>query len=139
MALGSTQPLTEMSTRNIPGGEGRPARKADILTAIYELIIYKMWEPRHLTQPYDPSRPVTKIALPCHCYIFVVCHHHDSSVGLATRLQAEKLKIRASIHCGRKKNISSSQCWDRLWGPLSLITKGIRCYFPGGKSVVARG
>jgi hypothetical protein len=34
MALGSTQPLTEMSTRNIPGGEGRPARKADNLTAI---------------------------------------------------------------------------------------------------------
>jgi hypothetical protein len=36
MALGSTQPLTEMSTRNIPGGKGRPARKADNLTAIYE-------------------------------------------------------------------------------------------------------
>jgi hypothetical protein len=28
MALGSTQPLTEMSTRNLPGGKGRPARKA---------------------------------------------------------------------------------------------------------------
>jgi hypothetical protein len=39
MTLGSTQPLTEMSTRNIPGGEGRPARKADNLTAIYEAII----------------------------------------------------------------------------------------------------
>jgi hypothetical protein len=24
MALGSTQPLTEMSTRNLPGGKGRP-------------------------------------------------------------------------------------------------------------------
>jgi hypothetical protein len=32
MALGSTQPLTEMSTRNLPGGKGRPARKADNLT-----------------------------------------------------------------------------------------------------------
>jgi hypothetical protein len=39
MALGSTQPLTEMSTRNIPGGEGRPARKADNLTAICEPIV----------------------------------------------------------------------------------------------------
>jgi hypothetical protein len=48
MALGSTQPLTEMSTRNIPGGEGRPARKAD-LTTICEPIVYKMWEPEHLT------------------------------------------------------------------------------------------
>jgi hypothetical protein len=32
--MGSTQPLTEMSTRNLPGGKGRPARKADNLTAI---------------------------------------------------------------------------------------------------------
>jgi hypothetical protein len=30
-ALGSTQPLTEMSIRNLPGGKGRPARKADNL------------------------------------------------------------------------------------------------------------
>jgi hypothetical protein len=36
MALGSTQPLTEMSTRNLPGGKGLPARKADSLTAICE-------------------------------------------------------------------------------------------------------
>jgi hypothetical protein len=32
MTLGSTQPLTEMSSRNIPGGKGRPAREADNLT-----------------------------------------------------------------------------------------------------------
>jgi hypothetical protein len=48
MALESTQPLTEMSTRNLPGGKGRPGRKAD-LTAIREPIVYKMWEPRRLT------------------------------------------------------------------------------------------
>jgi hypothetical protein len=34
--MGSTQPLTEMSTKNRPGGKGRPARKADNLTAICE-------------------------------------------------------------------------------------------------------
>jgi hypothetical protein len=39
MALGSTQPLTEMSTRNLPGGKGRPARKADNLTAVCEPIV----------------------------------------------------------------------------------------------------
>jgi hypothetical protein len=39
MALRSTQPLTEMSTRNLPGGEGRPARGADNLTAISEPIV----------------------------------------------------------------------------------------------------
>jgi hypothetical protein len=37
-----TQPLREMSTRNIPRG------KADNLTAICEPIVYKVWEPQHL-------------------------------------------------------------------------------------------
>jgi hypothetical protein len=30
MALGSTQPLIEMSTRNLPGGKKQPARRADL-------------------------------------------------------------------------------------------------------------
>jgi hypothetical protein len=37
MALGSTQTL--MSTRNLPGGKGRPALEADKLTAICEPIV----------------------------------------------------------------------------------------------------
>jgi hypothetical protein len=32
MALGSTQPLTEMSTMNVPGGKKWPAHRADNLT-----------------------------------------------------------------------------------------------------------
>jgi hypothetical protein len=36
MTLGSTQRLTEMSTRNLPGGKKRPTRRADNLAAIYE-------------------------------------------------------------------------------------------------------
>jgi hypothetical protein len=47
MTLGSTQPLTEMSTKNLPGGKGRPARKVDNLTA---------------SQLYGPPRPVTGIS-----------------------------------------------------------------------------
>jgi hypothetical protein len=39
MALGSTQPLTEMSTRNLTGGKGQPACKADNFTAICEPIV----------------------------------------------------------------------------------------------------
>jgi hypothetical protein len=39
MALLSTQPATEMSTRNLPGSKGRPAREADNLTAICEPIV----------------------------------------------------------------------------------------------------
>jgi hypothetical protein len=39
MALGSTQPLTEISTRktrNLPGGKKRSARRAENLAVIYE-------------------------------------------------------------------------------------------------------
>jgi hypothetical protein len=38
MALRSAQPLTEMSARNLSSDKGRPARKADNLTAICESI-----------------------------------------------------------------------------------------------------
>jgi hypothetical protein len=49
MGLGSIQPLTEISARNLPAGKERPVRQADNLTAIYEPIVYKMWEPRRFT------------------------------------------------------------------------------------------
>jgi hypothetical protein len=49
MALGSTQPLTEIGTSDLPGGKGRPERKADNLTSICEPIFWKMLEPRRLT------------------------------------------------------------------------------------------
>jgi hypothetical protein len=37
--LVSNQPLTEMSTRNLPEGKGRPANKAEILVALCELTV----------------------------------------------------------------------------------------------------
>jgi hypothetical protein len=39
MALGLNQPLTEMNARNLPGGKGWLAHKADNLTAICEPIV----------------------------------------------------------------------------------------------------
>jgi hypothetical protein len=41
MALLLIQPLTEMSTRNLPGVKGRPALKADNITDISEPITVK--------------------------------------------------------------------------------------------------
>jgi hypothetical protein len=39
MAPGSTQLLIELSTRNLPGGQGRPACRADNSTDICEPIV----------------------------------------------------------------------------------------------------
>jgi hypothetical protein len=39
VALGLTQPLTEMITRNLPWGKALPECKADNLAAIYEPIV----------------------------------------------------------------------------------------------------
>jgi hypothetical protein len=36
---------------NFLGSIGRPARKADNLTAICEPIVCRMWDPQHLTAP----------------------------------------------------------------------------------------
>ena len=44
MALGSTQLITEMSTRCISWGERRPVRKADNLTTIL-CRCHEIWEP----------------------------------------------------------------------------------------------
>jgi hypothetical protein len=39
MGLNLSQPLTDMSTRNIPWGKARPARKSDSFTAACEPIV----------------------------------------------------------------------------------------------------
>jgi hypothetical protein len=35
MALGSTQPVTEMSTTNLPAGKGRPVREAVTTSSLF--------------------------------------------------------------------------------------------------------
>jgi hypothetical protein len=63
---GSTQSLTEMSTRNLPGGKGRPERRADKFIAICEPIAYTKCGNLDVSQPCGPSRPVTGTALLCY-------------------------------------------------------------------------
>jgi hypothetical protein len=64
MALGLTQPLTEMSTRNLPGDKERSERKSDNLTAICEPIFYKIVGASRSRNYMGLPRHVTGIALP---------------------------------------------------------------------------
>jgi hypothetical protein len=91
MALGSTQPLTKMSTRKIFGGKWLlPARKAENLTAICEPVVYGKCGSLDVSQPYGPPRPVTGIALP---YFSVTCTVLITSRRVWSKIWGEILRI----------------------------------------------
>jgi hypothetical protein len=107
MAPGLTQPLTEMSTRSLPGCKGQPVCKADNLTTICELNAEKRWEAQRL-----------------------------NLMGLHGLLQGY-IYLFTQKNYAANLFLVCMGCPDRLWSPPISYPMGTRVSFPGGKAAGA--
>jgi hypothetical protein len=117
MALGSTQPVAEMSTRNLSAGKKWPTRKADNRTIICEPIVQKMWEPRRLTT-LRPSTACDRDSFTFTCLL---------RQCLFNGLQLAVLTIRVlAVHLQVKQAVESKQPTNTLYAlPPTVFCSGI--------------
>jgi hypothetical protein len=127
LALGFSQPLTEMSTRDrkimLLGSNVRPVRRADNLTAICGIL--------NISQPYRTLRPFTGITL---IFIYYLIHYFGLCITWIIHKQLREYKVEEKLHLGvcEQKRLNTTVLDNRLTDGGEVVIRTSRTHFTKG-------
>jgi hypothetical protein len=126
MTLGSTQPLTEMSTRNLPGGKGRPARKANNLTPSLSRL-YRKCGSLDVSQPYGRLRTLTEIPLPFYVFMYLLFIAYLTAVASTQYIMLNGRMMANTELEGMWKETTMLICIEALKETTKIVSEETRC------------
>jgi hypothetical protein len=118
MTLGSTQPLREMSVRNLIEGKERKARKTENLTAICEPTVYNMLKPRRFSTLWPSTACNTDsfnlflLLISNYLHISTSQSHITLSSSLCSLLGQSKLSYKSQLSI----NLFPLCTWSDIFG-----------------------